>query len=333
MTEQYEQLKNARIFITGGAGFIATKLIERLVDDNEIVVLDNFTRNTLEHTPYWNHKNLTVKRGDVRDFNAVKEAMAGCDHVVHAAAIAGIDSVVRSPITTMEVNMMGTATVLKAAHETGGIKRIIEFSTSEIYGSHAFQVDESAEAAVGSVGEARWTYAVSKLGGEHFAHAYHAEHGLPTVTVRPFNVYGPGQTGEGALMIFIRKALRNEDIFIFGDGSQIRAWCYVDDMVNGVLCGLTHPNAVGESFNIGNARTAVTIYNLAETVIRLAGASSKLIDKPPLSADIQLRIPQTSKAKDLIGFEAQVGLEEGIRRTLDWVKSDGSVLPDIKPGF
>ncbi len=147
----------------------------------------------------------------------------------------------------------------------------------------------------GAVGEARWTYAVSKLAGEHLTHAYFKQHGLPTVTVRPFNVYGPGQTGEGALSIFVRKALKNEDILIFGDGTQIRAWCYVDDMVEGVLCALEHPNACGESFNIGNARAVTTIYGLAQAVCRVVGSSSRIVFRNQLSADIELRIPVSTR--------------------------------------
>ena len=121
----------------------------------------------------------------------------------------------------------------------------------------------------GSVGEARWTYAVSKLAGEHMAHAYHDELGLPTTSVRPFNVFGPGQIGGGAIRAFIEAALAGRDLVIHGDGSQIRAWCYVDDMVEGVLLCLERPEAVGQSFNIGNARSAVTIYDLAQRVRRL----------------------------------------------------------------
>ena len=129
---------------------------------------------------------------------------------------------------------------------------------------------------IGSVGEARWTYAVSKLAGEHMAHAYYDELGVPTVTVRPFNVYGPGQIGGGAIRAFIEAALAGRDLTIHGDGSQIRAWCYVDDMVDGVLLCLERPSAVGESFNIGNARSAVTIFDLAQRIKRLTGCPGEI---------------------------------------------------------
>jgi UDP-glucose 4-epimerase len=172
----------------------------------------------------------------------------------------------------------------------------------------------------GSAGEARWTYAVSKLAGEHLAHAYHSQYKLPVVTVRPFNVYGPGQTGEGAIQIFIKKALKNEPIRIDGDGNQIRAWCYVDDFVECIMKCLESPNAIGESFNIGNSRAVITILGLAHTVCRVLGSSSKVHHGPPLSADIAIRIPSVEKAEKLLAFKASYDLEEGIKRTAEWLK-------------
>jgi len=184
----------------------------------------------------------------------------------------------------------------------------------------AYRVSEETQAVAGSAGEARWVYAVSKLAGEHLTHAYFREYNLPTVTLRPFNVYGPGQTGEGAIQIFIRRALRNEPISIYGDGTQIRAWCYVDDMVDGLMRSLESPQAIGESFNIGNARAVTTIFGLAETVCRVLESRSEIVFKDALSADIELRIPETKKAEMLLGFKAQVDLEEGILRTAKWYR-------------
>ena len=174
---------------------------------------------------------------------------------------------------TMRVNVIGTYNVLEAALATREtLERFVDFSTSEVFGTHAFRVDETHVTTQGSVGEARWTYAVSKLAGEHMSRAYYDEFGLPTVSVRPFNVYGPGQIGGGAIRAFIEAALEGRELVIHGDGSQIRAWCYVDDMVEALLCCLEHPAAVGESFNVGNARSAVTIYDLAQRIKRLTGA-------------------------------------------------------------
>ena len=173
---------------------------------------------------------------------------------------------------------------------------------------------------IGAVGEARWTYAVSKLAGEHLAKAYYDEFQMPVVTIRPFNIYGPGQVGEGAIRTFILRALGNEEIQIHGDGNQIRAWCYSDDFVDGLLLAMTHSKAVGESFNIGNARAVVTIYGLAQTVVRVLNSGSKIRFTRKDYADVELRVPSVDKARKLLGFEAKVDLEEGIRRTAEFFK-------------
>jgi UDP-glucose 4-epimerase len=308
-------LTDKRIFITGGAGFIGSTLVGRLVEHNEVVVYDNFSRNALKDTSYINHPHLTLIKGDVLDLDALCHAVQGVDIVVHCAAIAGIDTVVRSPVATMRVNMVGSANVLEAVARMPYCDRVVCFSTSEVFGQQAFRSSEGDNTVMGKAGEARWTYAVSKLAEEHLAIAYHHESGLPSTVVRPFNVYGPGQVGEGALRTFIQRALRHEPIEIHGDGTQIRAWCYVDDMVDGVLLAMVHPNAVGESFNIGNQRAVTTIYGLANTVVRVLNSRSTLVFSRKDYADVELRIPSVNKARELLGFEAQVELEEGIRRT------------------
>lgn len=326
-------IRDKTILITGGAGFIASTLIARLADANRIVVYDNYTRNTLKDSRYSRHPNVRQVEGDVLDLERLAASMRGAQLVIHAAAIAGIDSTVRDPVATMRVNMIGTANALAAAHEVGGVERFLEFSTSEVFGSRAFKVGEDMQTVAGAVGEARWTYAVSKLAGEHLTHAYFKQYGLPTVSIRPFNVYGPGQTGEGAMSIFVRKALAGEDLLIFGDGTQIRAWCYVDDLVDGVLAALEHPAAIGQSFNIGNARAVTTIYGLAEAVCRVVGGPSRIRFRPALSADIELRIPNVDKARDLMGFQAAVDLEEGLRRTAAWIAANAASLPPLAAVF
>ena len=314
-------LKNKTIFITGGAGFIANTLIKNYIDDNKIIVYDNFHRDTLTNSGLATHKNIKIVKGDVLDFSFLNESMKGSDIVVHAAGIAGIDTVIKDPVKTMRVNMIGTANALEAACNNNVKDRFIDFSTSEIFGSMAYKSSEGDNTVAGSAGEARWVYAVSKLAGEHLALAYYKQHGLPIVTVRPFNVYGPGQTGEGALQVFIKKALKNEDIFINGDGTQIRAWCYVSDFVDCLMLCLEKEDAIGHSFNLGNARAIMTTLGLAQTICRVLGSTSKISHRPPLSADIELRIPSVEKAETILGFKAKVDLEEGIRKTADWFKS------------
>lgn len=324
-------ISGKRIFVTGGAGFIANALIARLIGENDIVVYDNFHRDTLSASASAARERLQVVRGDVLDFHGLYEAMRSADIVVHAAAIAGIDTVIKSPTRTMRVNMLGTANALEAAHILGSfslrgmdaprLQRFIDFSTSEVFGSMAFKPTEDSDTVAGSAGEARWCYAVSKLAGEHLAHAYHREFGLPTVSVRPFNVYGPGQTGEGALKVFIERALRGANIEIYGDGNQIRAWCYIEDFVDALLLCMEHPSAVGESFNIGDARAVLTTYGLAQTVCRVLKSDSKIVFRPALSAEVELRIPSVAKAERLLGFKASVDLDEGILKTAEWLRS------------
>jgi UDP-glucose 4-epimerase len=220
------------------------------------------------------------------------------------------------------VNMIGTYNVLEAALATADtLERLVEFSTSEVFGTHAINAREGNVTTIGSVGEARWTYAVSKLAGEHMAHAYHDELGLPAVTVRPFNVYGPGQVGGGAIRAFTEAALAGEDLVIHGDGSQIRAWCYVDDMVEAVLLCLENPRAVGQRFNVGNPRSTVTIYDLARRIKLLTGCPGELVFQPLHYADVEIRIPNVEKARELLGFEARVELDEGLERTIAWYRS------------
>ena len=314
-------LTGKRIVVTGGAGFIGTTLARRLVDDNEIVAFDNLHRDVLGGTSLTEHSNFSFVQGDVLDDEAVNAAVTGATHLVHAAAIAGVDTVLESPVRTMRVNLIGTFNALEAALASADtIERVIEFSTSEVFGTYAYKVDEEHVTTQGSVGDARWTYAVSKLAGEHMAHAYYDELRLPTVSVRPFNVYGPGQVGGGAIRAFIETALAGKDLVIHGDGAQIRAWCYVDDMVDALLLALEHPNAVGQSFNVGNARSAVTIYDLAQRIKRLTGCSGELVFQPLHYTDVELRIPNVDKARDLLGFEAKVELDEGLERTIAWYR-------------
>jgi UDP-glucose 4-epimerase len=314
-------LEGKRIVITGGAGFIGTTLARRLVGANDVVAVDNLHRDALSATDLANHAGFRFVQGDVLDPDGLREAVRDATHVVHCAGIAGVDTVLESPVRTMRVNVIGTYNMLEAALATADtVERVVDFSTSEVFGQHAFNVQEAHVTTIGSVGEARWTYAVSKLAGEHMAHAYHAEAQLPTTSLRPFNVYGPGQIGGGAIRAFIEAALGGRDLTIHGDGSQIRAWCYVDDMVEATLLALEHPNAVGESFNIGNARSAVTIFDLARRIKALTGCPGEVVFQPLHYTDVELRIPNVEKARTLLGFEARVELDEGLERTIAWYR-------------
>ena len=243
-------ISGRRIAITGGAGFIGTHLCRQLCQANEVVLFDNLARDAVSRTGLLDQPTVKLIRGDVRDGHAVAEAITGCDIVVHLAAVAGVATVLRSPATTMTVNLLGTYAVLQAASQRPNPPHVIDFSTSEVFGPDAYQVREESSTVQGAVGEARWTYAVSKLAGEHLCHAYYREFGMPFTGIRPFNIYGPGQVGEGAIHNFVVAALKGEDLVVTGTGAQIRAWCYIDDIIRATLACMETPEAIGETFNI-----------------------------------------------------------------------------------
>ena len=206
------------------------------------------------------------------DPESVRKAVDGCDVVVHMASIAGVDTVLKHPVDTMRISLLGTANVLEAAYAAGRCKRFVDFSTSEVFGRYAYHVTEFDATTLGAVGEARWTYAVAKLATEHLAMTYHRQYAFPAVSVRPFNIYGPRQVGEGAVHHFIVRALKGEPLTVHNQGAQIRAWCYIDDIVDAMTLVLTDERAVGHAFNIGNPRSTVTIYNLAREIMRLSSS-------------------------------------------------------------
>lgn len=313
-------ISGQRVLVTGGAGFIGSSLALRICDDNEVILFDNLHRNALPHTDLLDRENVRLVQGDVMDADAVSEAVAGVDLVVHLASIAGVDTVMANPVRTMEVSLLGTYNVLEACRRTGKVKRFVDFSTSEVFGRYAYKVSEGDATSLGAVGEARWTYAVSKLATEHLAQNYWKQYDLPTVAIRPFNVYGPRQVGQGAVHHFIVRALKGEEITIHNDGAQIRAWCYIDDIVDGLLLALEEPDAVGQCFNIGNPRSTVTIYHLAREILRLSGSKSALQFVKWDFPDVELRIPDIDKARRILGYRPQVDLDEGLVRTIDWYR-------------
>ena len=309
-----------RVCIKGGSGFIGSHLVERLVPQNRVVVFDNFHRDALSASGLGSHPQVEIMRGDVLDAAAVARAVEGCDAVVHLASIAGVDTVLKNPVLTMRVSLLGTYHALEAARNAGTVKRFLDFSTSEVFGRYAYHVSEFDSTTLGAVGEARWTYAVAKLATEHLAMNYHKQFGLGACSIRPFNIYGPRQVGEGAVHHFIVRALKGEPLTIHNDGSQIRAWCYVDDIVDAILLALERDEAVGHAFNIGNPRSTVTIYNLARDIVRLSSSGSRLEFVKWPHADVEIRVPSVDKARELLGYEAKVDLEEGLLRTIQWYR-------------
>jgi dTDP-glucose 4,6-dehydratase len=315
-------IKNKRILLTGGGGFIGSKLAEALGNDNEILVYDIFLRDSLKYKKI-NRKNFTVIDGDILDFEKLKKT---CEDfkpqiAVHLAAIAGVDTVIRNPIRTMDINIVGTMNFLKAIKKYSHLlERVANLSTSEVLGAYSYKSSEKSGTKFAPVGEARWTYSVSKVAGEHLTYSFFKEHNYPVVTIRPFNIYGPGQIGEGAIQIFIKNAVKDKNIEIHGDGDQIRSWCYIDDMMEGIMLCLTNKKAIGEIFNIGNPKGTVTISSLAEKIVALCKTKSKIVYVPKNYVDVELRIPTIEKAERLLGFKPKVDLNDGIVKTFAWYK-------------
>ncbi len=316
-------IKDKKIFITGGAGFIGTKLCAALCESNSIMIYDSFRRNSIRWTNLLDNSSIKLTHGDVLDKECLRDTLGSFkpDIVVHMAAVAGIDTVIKNPAETMRVNMLGVYNLLEALRDNNDhLERFVNFSTSEVFGSYAFKVDEASTTNLQPVGEARWTYSVSKLAGEHLTHSYYKVYGLPAVTVRPFNIYGPGQVGEGAIHQFAVRAINNEDIFVHGDGDQIRSWCYIDDFIDGLMLCIEKEEAVGHSFNIGNPRGTITISMLAQLIKTLAGSSSRILYIPKEYTDVEIRIPSIDKAKNKLQYSPKRELTDGLRSTIEWYK-------------
>lgn len=318
-------MKHKIIFLTGGAGFIGTSLISKLFENNVVYIFDNLERNSIENYSF--KKKVTILPGcDIVNYKKVENYIRRIkpNIIIHLAAIAGVDNVLTRPIRTMKVNMIGTYNLLEAITDYKiKLDKFINFSTSEVYGSYSYKLGENENTNLGHVGEARWIYSVSKLSAEHLCFSYYKEYGIPVVSVRPFNIYGPGQIGEGAIQIFIKNCLNNDDIIIHGDGSQIRSWCYIDDAIDFLLLCLEKDESIGNIFNIGNPSGTITTIGLAEKIIRITKSKSKIkfIEIP--YSDVELRIPNIEKGKFLLGYEPKISLEEGIERTFKWYKERG----------
>ena len=315
------------ILITGGAGFIGVALAERLAEDNQVTLMDtNFNHNALAFSEIKNHRNVKLVEADILDAQEVIRVTKDAQIVFHMAAMVGVREVLNNAIYTLEVNYTGTSNLLKAVSQHSHCQRLICFSTSEIYGSGAFGVAEDGNTVLSSVQDVRWCYCISKLASEHLALNYYRQKGLPTVVVRPFNVFGPKRVGDHVVLRFILRALRNEDLEVYGDGTQVRAWCYIDDFCQALLKFIEVDDAIGQAFNIGNPRNTVTIYELAQKIISLCGSKSQINFTELDFTDIDIRVPKTSKARDMLGFAPQVNLEEGLLKTIEWVKANADAI-------
>ena len=314
-----------RALITGGAGFIGSHLADHLLGrGDQVVLLDDLSTGRVTNIEHLNDRTgAEFVLGSILDTELVDEAVARVDAVFHLAAAVGVNLIVEKPLESLMTNIRGTETVIEMAHKYD--KRLLVMSTSEIYGKNTSDsLSEEDDRILGSPLKSRWSYSEAKAIDEILAYTYWREKGLETVIIRLFNTVGPRQTGSYGMVIprFVGQALRNEPITVFGDGNQTRCFCHVGDVVEGLVALSEHPEAFGKVFNLGGDEE-VSIRELAERVIELAGSQSSLEFIPYDTAyeagfeDMERRVPNTTRAMQLVGFEPSASLDDIIRSVID----------------
>jgi UDP-glucose 4-epimerase len=314
-----------RALITGGAGFVGSHLADRLLElGHTVLVLDNLSTGSIENISHLKgHERFSYAIDSVTNGPLLAEMIDRCDVVFHLAAAVGVKLIVEQPVHTIETNVHGTEVVLEHANKKK--KLVFIASTSEVYGkSTDVPFRENADLVLGSTAKHRWAYACSKLIDEFLALAYWKERKLPVVVVRLFNTVGPRQTGQYGMVVptFVRQALANQPITVFGDGTQSRSFTYVGDVVDALIALAQEPRAIGEVFNIGNSGE-VTMRELAEKVKAMTGSHSPIRLVPYDEAyeagfeDMPRRVPDISKIRALIGYEPRLGLDDILRRVID----------------
>jgi UDP-glucose 4-epimerase len=299
-----------RILITGGAGFIGSHLAEaHLAQGDEVIALDDISTGRLDNVSHLAgepHFELVV--GSILDFDLVDKFTERCDIVYHLAAAVGVKLIVEKPLECLETNIKGTEVVVGMAARYR--RKVLVASTSEIYGKNVNgPLGEDDDRILGSPLKSRWSYSTAKALDEILAYTYWKEQQLPTVIVRLFNTVGPRQTGAYGMVIptFVTQALKGEDITVYGDGTQSRCFCHVLDIVEGMMRLMAEPAAEGRVFNLGG-QEEVTMTQLAQQVIASTGSTSAIRYIPYDEAyeagfeDMQRRVPNTTKAGELVGF-------------------------------
>ena len=305
-----------RVFITGGAGFIGSHLADHYVNaGHQVTLLDNFSTGSQSNVAHLEGKVTTID-GDIRNMELIDQLTKDSDLVLHMAAALGVNTILESPLESMSTNITGSKVVLNAAAKYN--KRIIIASTSEIYGKNTKQpLSEIDDRVVGAPQKIRWTYSDAKAIEEAMAFALHQEKKLPVTTVRLFNTVGPRQTGRYGMVVprFVQAALKNEALTIYGDGTQSRVFCHVDDAVQAIVTMAANDATIGDVYNVGGTGE-VTIKQLAEQVLKVTGSTSTITYTPYSDAypagfeDIQRRVPDISKVKGAIGWAPTKDLKQ-----------------------
>jgi UDP-glucose 4-epimerase len=310
-----------RVLITGGAGFIGSHLADALLArGDQVILLDNLSTGRLENIDHLRDRDdVEFVLGSILNADLLDDLMSRADICFHLAAAVGVNLIVERPLESLATNIRGSEIVFEKAHKYG--TKVVVTSTSEIYGKNTSdRLHEEDDRILGSPLKSRWSYSEAKAIEEILAYTYWRQKALPTVIVRLFNTVGPRQTGHYGMVIprFVSQAIKGEPLTVYGTGQQTRCFCYVGDAVDGILRLTDHPDASGRAYNIGG-QEEVSVEELARRVIDVVGSKSKIRYVPYDEAyeegfeDMQRRVPDTTRAHQLVGFEPTVGLDEIIQ--------------------
>ena len=303
-------MKNKLVVVTGGAGFIGSHIAWELIKENEVIVIDNLYTGKEENVP----PGAKLVKADIRDYSAIAELIIQADYVFHEAAQVSVVESVRDPLFTEEVNVIGTLNILKALLEGHG--KLVFASSAAVYGDNPNLPLKETERP-----KPLSPYGVTKATAEEYLRVYHELYGLPVVSLRYFNVFGPRQSANqyaGVISIFINRALAGEPLVIFGDGRQTRDFIYVKDVVKANLIVAETERANGKIFNVATGRQT-SILELAMKVIEVTGTTSPIIFDRPRPGDIRHSLADISEIRKL-GFEPEWSLEEGLKKTVEWYR-------------
>jgi len=313
-----------RYLVTGGAGFIGSHLTDKLISrGDKVVILDDLSTGNFENIEFVKEKAKIVV-GSTLDFSLVSKLVSESDYVVNLAASLGVLNIVNKPLQSLVVNLKGSTNVIEAAYNYS--KPIFIASTSEIYGKNVKEfLNEQDDRVIGHPLMSRWSYSEAKAVDESLAFFYYQEKNLPIRIVRFFNTVGPRQVGHYGMVVprFVNAALRNEPLSVYGSGEQIRCFCHVDDAVRAMLLVMDSERTIGEVFNVGNNQQT-SIMGLAKKVIEITNSTS-LIEKiaydkayPEGFEDMQRRVPDISKIKQILGWTPEINLDQIIRDIADF---------------
>lgn len=315
-----------RVLITGGAGFIGSHLSDACLQrGDEVFIIDDLSTGSFENIRHLrDHPRFHYTIDNVHNHQVTAELVDQCDVIFHLAAAVGVKLIVESPVKTIETNVHGTEVVLSLANKKK--KKVLIASTSEVYGlSTQVPFREDGNLVMGATTKGRWSYACSKAIDEFLALAYWREKKLPTIVVRLFNTVGPRQTGQYGMVIptFVKQALSDRPITVYGDGKQSRCFCFVGDVIGALMKLMDDENTVGEVFNVGSNQE-ITIGDLAKKVKELTNSESEIVFVPYDEAyeegfeDMPRRIPDISKVNRQIGFRPQMNLEGILRSVIEF---------------